>query len=178
MLCEKCKKNNATFFFEENINGKKRSFSLCQSCAEELQGSGEIPEDSNFFDSFGFSSSLSSLHDNLFAGLFSPAIGYSQLSPKKTCSSCGSTLADLQKLGKVGCGECYKTFSEELDGTIRSIHGNAKHIGRAPAKSKAKHAKENELKTLKKELKNAIANEEFEQAAILRDKIKSLEGKE
>lgn len=178
MLCEKCKKNNATFFFEENINGKKRSYALCQGCADELKKSGEIADTGSLFDSFGFSSPLSNLHDSLFGSLFAPGTQINHLGAKKTCPSCGSTLDDFRRLGKAGCGECYKTFSEELEGTIRSIHGNAKHSGRAPASAKQKHAKENELKSLKKELKAAIDNEEFEQAAILRDKIKSLEGKE
>ena len=42
MLCEKCKKNKATVFYEENINGKKRSYSLCEDCAAELQKSGDV----------------------------------------------------------------------------------------------------------------------------------------
>ena len=42
MLCEKCKKNNASFFFEENINGKKRSLALCSECAEEMKKNGEL----------------------------------------------------------------------------------------------------------------------------------------
>lgn len=176
MLCEKCKKNNASFFFEENINGKKRSYALCQSCAEELKKSGELSNTD--FLNFGFSAPLSSLHDSLFGSLFGSSSQIGQISTKKSCPGCGSTLHDFRRLGKAGCGECYKTFAAELEGTIRSIHGNAKHTGRAPAKAKEKSKKESELNSLKNELKSAIENEEFEKAASLRDKIRSLEGKE
>ncbi|MEE0969758.1 MAG: UvrB/UvrC motif-containing protein [Clostridia bacterium] len=173
MLCEKCKKNNATFFFEENINGKKRSFSLCSECAEELKKSGEISAPSSFLDPF--SSPFYSLHDNLFGSLFGTASKNPMLSQKKTCPGCGSTFNDFRANGKAGCAECYSTFSDELDGTIRQIHGAASHSGRTPGKEKEKHAKENELKNLKKELKACIEREEFEKAVGLRDRIKELE---
>lgn len=174
MLCEKCKKNDATFFFEENINGKKRSFALCPECAEQMKKSGELQSGESLFDSLGFSSAL---HDSLFGSLFSYPEKTKQIGTAKTCPGCGFTLNDFRSQGKAGCSECYRTFSAELEPTIRSIHGNAKHIGRAPAKARAKFKKENELKTLKAELKAAIENEEFEKAAKLRDKIKGIEGK-
>ena len=37
MLCEKCKKRTATVFYNENINGKTRSYSLCAECAAKMR---------------------------------------------------------------------------------------------------------------------------------------------
>ncbi len=175
MLCEKCKKNNATFFFEENINGKKRSFALCNECADEMKKSGEIKTGESLFDSPFYTDPFASVKDSLFGTLFGAAQSPYALSSKKSCPSCGFTFEDFRRTGKAGCPDCYKAFSEELEGSIRQIHGSAVHEGRAPAASKKKHEKENMLKSLKKELKNAISNEEFEMAAELRDKIKELE---
>lgn len=177
MLCEKCKKNNATLFYEENINGKKRSYALCKDCADELQSRGELPKPDALFDTFGFASPFTALHDSLFGSLFGIPEHTMQLSEEKKCPSCGATLDDFRRRGKAGCPDCYRTFSEELEPTIRSIHGNAKHSGRAPVRFKAKHEEENQLKSLKKELKEAISNENFEKAAELRDKIKGIEGR-
>lgn len=174
MLCEKCKKNNASFFFEENINGKKRSMALCSACAEELQQNGMLQGGESLFDSFGLPSSI---HDSLFGSLFASPKKTMSIGSKKDCSACGSTLDDFRKIGKAGCGECYKTFASELEPTIRSIHGNAKHTGRAPARAKAVLKKEQELKSLREQLQKAIENEEFEQAVLLRDQIKSIEGR-
>lgn len=169
MLCEKCNKNNASVFYEENINGKKRSFALCEECAAELKKSGELSFGDGFF-SFPHSASL---HDNLFGTLFGlPHAGTSE----KVCPSCGSTIYDLKKTGKVGCGECYKTFSSELGRTIHQIHGNSKHIGKAPKAFSEKHKKENELSSLKTKLREAIEKEAFEEAAKLRDRIRQVEG--
>lgn len=166
MLCERCKKNTATVFYEENINGESRSYSLCSECASELKKSGEL---SGFFPF----SSFGSMHDQLFGGLF--GISEPTAKARKSCPMCAATFSDFQKNGKTGCPECYKTFGEELRSTIRSIHGNVKHIGRAPAKFRKSREKENELKELKKQLKEAIANENFESAANIRDKIRAME---
>ena len=42
MKCEKCKQNEATFFYEETVNGKTRSYHLCRDCAEKMKESGEL----------------------------------------------------------------------------------------------------------------------------------------
>ena len=42
MICERCKKKEATVFYEENINGATRSYSLCSECAAELNKSGDL----------------------------------------------------------------------------------------------------------------------------------------
>ena len=169
MLCERCKKNTATVFYEESINGESRSYSLCQECAAEMKKSGEL---SGFFPFAGFGN----MHDQLFGGLFGSVEAQEKL--RKVCPLCASSFSDLKKNGKVGCPECYKTFGEELSATIHSIHGNVKHIGRAPAKFRKNREKENEIKALKKQLKEAIAAENFEDAAKLRDKIRSMESSE
>ncbi len=175
MLCEKCKKNNATFFFEENINGKKRSFALCPDCAAELKGTGEITESNSILDYFSYASSLASQEESLFGSLLGHGQKLSNAEKQKSCNGCGATFNDFRRTGKAGCPECYRTFSSELESTVKQIHGSASHCGRVPAKDRKKHAKENELKALKNALKEAISAEEFEKAAELRDKIRAME---
>lgn len=166
MLCERCKKNTANVFYEETINGESRSYSLCSECASELKKSGEI---SGIFPFSGFGG----IHDQLFGGLF--GIAEPTVKTRKACPLCASTFSDFQKNGKTGCPQCYKAFGEELKNTIRSIHGNVKHVGRSPKKFRKNREKENELKDLKKQLKAAISNEDFENAALLRDRIRAME---
>lgn len=171
MLCEKCKKNQATFFYEENINGNKRSYALCSECAAAAEKEGDIsfghkPQGSFSLPYFG-------LHDQLFGGLFGHTVGQAQ--KKKACPLCGATLDDFRTDGKTGCPECYTTFGEELGATIRSIHGNVKHAGRAPARLRKDREKQDRLADLRKQMQEAIASENFEQAAKLRDEIRALE---
>ena len=90
------------------------------------------------------------------------------------------TFSDILSLGKVGCPDCYNTFRQELRDTIRSIHGTAKHVGLTPERSTAitpepqKEPSEEEM--LRVALEAAIRDENYEEAARLRDRIKELKG--
>ena len=70
---------------------------------------------------------------------------------------------------------CYETFENELRPTLRSIHGTQTHTGRAPHGISGKNEKKRKLESLRTSLENAIAHEEFEEAARLRDEIRELE---
>lgn len=166
MKCDNCKKNEATFFYEENLNGKTRSLHLCPECAAKMEGSDKL-----FTEGFP---SFTQLHSNLLEGLF----GLSAPVTKEGahfCPGCGASWNDLRREGKAFCPLCYTTFGEELRPTLRALHGNVTHTGRAPADRREKREKEDRLTRLKKELASAIAEEKFEDAAKLRDEIRSLE---
>ena len=167
MLCEKCKKNQATVFYEEIINGNKSSYSLCSACAAEME------KTNGFSGGYG----LFTLSDGLLGGLF----GQTAVPPKKVCPSCGADFSYLKQTGRVGCPECYTVFGDQLRGIIRSAHGNVKHVGRAPARltSNADTQKndpaESRLADLRRQMQVAISEENFELAATLRDEIRKLE---
>ncbi len=178
MKCERCNKNEATFFYEENINGEKKNYSLCARCAEEMQNSGELKTLSSPFEELGFASPFAAMGDTLLGSLFYPAEAAKIGSGAKKCTRCGSTLRDFRERGKAGCPDCYVTFSAELEPTVRSMHGSASHTGRAPSKWKKKRDHAGRLKELRSALNEAIRKEEFEEAARLRDEIKAVQGKE
>ena len=183
MICEKCGKNEATIHYSEIINGKKRSYALCRDCADEM-GVGDIPT-----PSFGFGTD--SLLSTFFGDMF-PTLTQDRRrtqTPERRCPVCGASLSDIASDGKVGCSECYRTFREELMPTIRRIHGSAVYKGEngekpekaAEGKSQAAEGMRetpseprSEADALRAELYEAIKNEDFERAAVLRDKIKAL----
>lgn len=178
MLCQICKEKNANYFYEETINGVTRSYALCSACKARLQAEGSLSKDP--------SHSVEDAGEDLLSLLFSP-MG-AQRKGAKRCV-CGTSYAEIRQKGRVGCKECYTTFGAELENTIRSMHGSTAHIGRVPkAKAEAKEQnttktpinepkipnqtdKEQEIARLEKELKEAIASEAYEQAAVLRDRI-------
>lgn len=178
MLCQICQKNNANYFYEETRNGVTKSYALCSECKARLAAEGTLTAEWN--------QSGEDAGEDLLSLLFSPA-GI-QRRQAKTCA-CGTTYAEIRQRGRVGCMECYRTFMKELEPTIRSMHGSTSHIGRAPAqKIKANEPKiaktpanesvksnrsnkETQLNDLQTQLKQAIAAEEYEQAAVLRDRI-------
>lgn len=155
MICEKCGKNNATVMYTQIVNGQKSSINICSACASQ----------ESIFDNFG---SLLSF-------------GTREQSLNTVCPCCSTTVAEFTRRGKVGCGECYNTFRRQAQVMLKKIHGTAKHVGdtvQKEVKEKPQMKKEiNEIDTLREKLAEAISNENFEEAAILRDKIREKEGK-
>ena len=172
MLCEKCKKRTATVFYNENINGKTRAYSLCGECASKLREKGDLQDITSMMSSFA--DPFSAMQDELFGGFFGiPAV--KSLAPQKKCGFCDCTYADIAKNGKVGCPECYSTFRDELSRTLRSIHGTTTHTGAVPSRHRAKQERSRQLDKLRGDLNAAIANENYERAAALRDEIRRLQ---
>ncbi len=174
MLCEKCGKNQAVVFYRESVNGKEKSLSLCEHCAAEAERSGEI-EKLDF--SQGFWSDPFKDMNSIFGTLFGvPQYQKKQLGEAKKCPLCGATFQDLVSEGKAGCPECYKTFADELSGTIGRIHGATSHTGSAPGKFRAGRERRREISSLEHELKSAVSDENYERAAEIRDRLRELRG--
>ncbi len=164
MLCQKCQKNQATTFVKKTVNGKLTELSLCNDCAAEM-GYG-----TSFF---GFDNILGGLLGNIVKDPFT-----------KRCPKCGSSFEDISRSGKVGCSECYEIFSDKLLPLIQRIHGTTVHKGKSPGRSALViQPPKNEIKITETplieqkrlQLKNAIAEQRFEDAAKLRDEIKEME---
>lgn len=171
MTCESCKKNMATTHIKTVINGELKERHLCAECAQKE----------------GYNIGLSGLNfdfGNFLGGLFDVSS-----TEKKVlrCEQCGSTFDQIRKEGKVGCPNCYKLFREQLYPTIKRIHGATKHNGKIPGGAKLRvlptennivPVKESLLEEKKRLLKNAIKEQNYEQAAVLRDEIKEMETNE
>lgn len=186
MLCEKCGKNEATFYYHENVNGKEKTFRLCRECQEAMQKSGELKamENNPFFeqmDSF-FADPFPSMHsllDGFFGKTEAPSHSLSNGEGKK-CPGCGMTFRELAAEGMAGCAKCYETFAEELEPTVSRLRARntAGHIGRIPARFREKLEGKRKIEALEAEQKEAVKNENYERAAELRDELKKLRGEQ
>lgn len=92
------------------------------------------------------------------------------------CPTCGRTWDDFNRTGKFGCGDCYKTFENGVRQVLRQVHSSDQHAGKLPSKSGAEIKAKRHLEDLKRQLKTAVANEEYEKAAKLHSEIKAMEG--
>ncbi|MBD1372401.1 UvrB/UvrC motif-containing protein [Hazenella sp. IB182357] len=169
MLCPECGKRPATLHYTKIVNGEKTEFHLCEVCAQE---NGEyLP---GFENGFTFHQLLSGLLNfEPMASESSQAPGFQENSLR--CSTCGLTYNQFSKIGRFGCGDCYETFEERLDPLLRRIHGNATHRGKIPSRTRGNLKIKREIETLKEHLSRKINAEEFEEAARLRDQIRSLQ---
>ena len=162
MLCDICGKNQATVHLTEIVDEQMNELHLCEECARQKSAQME--------QQFGLSDLLAGL-----AEFEKPALEKEVSSLK--CPNCNLTYADFKKIGRLGCGECYKAFKKYLGPLLKRIHGSSQHVGKVPAKVKVVR-KKIDLTDLRNALQKAIENEEFEEAAKLRDQIKELEKKQ
>lgn len=173
MLCDKCKKSEAQVHYTETINGKETKYALCHECAKEMKSNGEINIDlSSIFSGNIFGVDIGSLFGSILTPQKSERGG-----DVKKCDLCGMSFADLKKEGKAGCPRCYDTFGDELERTIASIHGGTRHTGKIPEKHRAKMEDAEKIAALRAKISEAVAAEDYESAAALRDEIREIEGK-
>jgi protein arginine kinase activator len=97
--------------------------------------------------------------------------------PDVKCPNCGFTQADFKKAGRLGCSECYVTFSEGLESLLKTMHKGTKHTGKVPASLQQSRDLTDKIKSLEKKLAKAVADENFEQAAAMRDEIRTVREK-
>lgn len=160
MLCENCKKNTATTYFKQTVNGKTREVFLCSECAAKLG----LGDSLLSFGNFGLG--LSAMSDLLSV----PAPASSR------CPTCGASLREISDTGMMGCADCYDTFRDYLRKLLPRIAGNKVHVGKVPHATEGEKA--DDLKTLKAKLAEAVKTENFEEATVLRDKIRALEAEQ
>jgi protein arginine kinase activator len=168
MLCQDCKKREAQVNITQIINNDKVTLALCKECASDR----------------GFHSPLQNIPFPLAEILEqiaskSPSTGKAEPLNDISCPNCHLTFEEFTRQGRFGCGECYRAFRPRLEGIMRKIHGASLHRGRSPVAvtpteidNLAVPVKEEER--LEIELRKAIEAEDFERAAELRDKLKSI----
>lgn len=179
MLCDNCKEKEANVMYSENINGVRRELHLCEKCSREL-GISKM----NFNMPIDFSSFFTGMLEELQTPEFIPM--FNDMKELK-CKSCGYEFEDILNTGKFGCANCYDTFESRIDPIIKKIQGSNTHIGRIGKvtenrvdlenknNTKENKNKINEIEILKENLKKAIKEENYEEAAIIRDKINKKE---
>jgi protein arginine kinase activator len=107
------------------------------------------------------------------------------------CGSCGTSLESVQTGQPVGCVECYVVFNDflvqdliaagaippALQKKLAAQKSQAIHIGKTPGQT-ADITLSSRLASLNEALNEALKRENYEQAAMLRDQIKTLTEKQ
>jgi len=96
----------------------------------------------------------------------------------KTCPGCGLSFSQFRQTGRLGCAECYQVFEAELSGLIeRAQNGGTHHTGKSPKRSGTSIDRQLLIQRLVRELDHAVAAEQYERAAQLRDRLHSMDEK-
>ena len=158
MQCDVCKEKEATVFLTHIVEGKMQKVNLCETCSKEK----------GVNDPAGFELT------DLLLGLGS-AQDIERNAGALKCPVCGFTQADFKKTARLGCSACYDTFADALTGMLKGMHKGIEHIGKAPKGIRASVQRNSRLKALHQNLEKAVAAEEYEKAAGLRDEIRGIE---
>jgi protein arginine kinase activator len=169
MICQLCKKSVATVHVTEVLDValgnpavamSYREQHVCEDCAQNM----DLPH----------SASAKKTMADIWKLL--------QLSAQQTrkkggpvCPSCGMSLDEFRKKGRLGCPKDYEVFKSHIGDLLERVHGARVHTGRLPGASEAELQKLQRQTELRHLLEVAIREEAYENAAQLRDEIKALE---
>jgi protein arginine kinase activator len=158
MLCMVCKQNQAKVHLTQIVGDKMQKVDLCEDCSKSK----------GVNDPAGFS-----LADLLLGLGASQEMEEATGGEKVRCPACGFSQADFKKTGRLGCSECYTTFADGLEGLLKTMHKGIRHVGKTPRALRQSRDLSDRLKQLQGLLEKAVSEEDYEQAATLRDEIKS-----
>jgi protein arginine kinase activator len=175
MLCDICHKNPATIHIQEIINNEKKSLHICPECAAEKSQNDPLLK--------GFN--LAEMLYNLSGQVELPDINVSESDIEESqimlvCPECGWDTTKFRRTGRLGCCKCYEVFHNILTTALENMHRGKLHVGKKPgttAKANESGRLMMELMKLQKELEELVLREEYEQAAVVRDKINELKKK-
>lgn len=159
MNCQFCKKAPATVYYTQIVANEVKKVNLCDACAKEK----------GVNDPTGFS--IADVLLGLGAGQKMEEAAAATGS-ETVCPTCGFTQADFKKTGRLGCAKCYEVFADGLEQLLKGMHRGTQHKGKVPPAVQRTVEAEAQLSRLEGDLKAAVAREDFEHAAQLRDEIK------
>ena len=162
MLCDFCHEQDAVIFLEQtNIKGLKRRINMCRDCALAR----------------GISSDPKSL-ENSIGELFKELSDISrklESDNSRMCPVCGTSISKIKKTGLAGCPECYSVFKGDIKKMLSDKGIAATYCGSMPHRLASVHSVLTDRIMLQNKLNAAVANEDYEKAAMYRDYLKALE---
>ena len=165
MQCQNCHQNEATVHVTQIVDGQVAKFHLCEACAK-AKGV-ELPAQP--MDLGGMLENLKEQLSHLKEDLESPRPARAAV-----CPVCGMTRTEILKKGRMGCDQCYETFASEMLPVVVSLQHCDQHLGKVPRRASERMRHSVELARWKRELEQAVAGENYELAARLRDRIKAV----
>jgi len=163
LKCQVCGEREAAIHYIEIVDGQKASQWICAECAEK---EGITPAEVSPLAHGGLESFLGGMLSTGSAGK-AP-----QAKARLVCDVCGYEYGQLQKKGLLGCSACYASFRRQLLPMLRRYHGDVNHLGKVPREHGPLTSLRREIARMKQLLDEAVAQENYEEAARIRDEIR------
>lgn len=162
MKCESCHSRDASVHLTQVVNGVVKKLNLCEQCAAQSGLDLSAP--------MALTDLLKGMEQAQKA-MVPPVVRMANPSDGNTCPQCGSSLQHIQKRGRLGCDQCYEVFAVDIAPLLSTMQRGSVHHGKVPAHLPTSVRVTAEAGRLQLELDKAIAAENFEEAARLRDRI-------
>jgi protein arginine kinase activator len=150
MLCDDCKSKPASIFYKEVLQDKVVELHLCEACAHKR----------------GLMMDQKMSTTEILQKLLQKK---SARDEKVICPVCFLSLAEFKRSGRFGCSQCITIFQPHINTLIKQIQQSDRHIGRRAGFGVKRGF---EVFRLREDLKKALAQEAYEEAAKIRDKLK------
>ena len=158
MKCQFCS-SPATVHLTRLVKKQKVELHLCEACAEKHQSP---PADL----------SLSSILESFIGQHVSPV---AEELARLICPTCGIKYMEFRADGRLGCPADYEVFRVGLVPILQRFHRATRHAGKVPRRNARRAGAVAELLDLRQRLRRAVRDEDYEQAAALRDQIRRKE---
>lgn len=155
--CGRCSKP-AVLHITELRQGEVQALHLCEACAKEYLS--QTPEEQEESAPAGASDDSSEELDEI---------------DQQVCPSCGISFKEFRAGGRLGCPHDYTVFEDELLPLLENIHGETEHVGKVPKRAPDSSQRQFKLIKLRGELRSAVEEERYEEAAKIRDEIQAIE---
>jgi protein arginine kinase activator len=170
MKCQQCDKP-ATFHITELTGGKPQELHLCEEHARQYltqpgSGGGASPAPS-------MASALAQqIAQQMAVGQTAEELANLD---QQSCPVCGITFFDFRSQGRLGCPHDYHCFRAQLEPLILNVHGELEHVGKRPSRAATGTERRTQLIRLRREMTEAVTQEDYELASRLRDQIRKIE---
>jgi protein arginine kinase activator len=161
MKCEICGLKDAVIHIRQIQKDLVHELHICEECAQEK---GLIREEDSELPIA-----------NLLSGLLEGKDVTGASDVKDVCPKCGLKVSEFRKQGKLGCPECFLAFEKDVRAIVSQMAARPRHTGKLPHTLVVERAGTAEGEGLREELREAVEQEDYEQAARLRDRLRELE---
>lgn len=159
--CSRCSKP-ATLHITDIRDNVVQELHLCEGCAQD-------------YLSNPLAASPDPDQDVISEQLSDLAAGELDQLDRLNCPHCGISFREFRSQGRLGCPQDYEVFADELDQLLENIHGETLHTGKRPQRAPGTSGRQFELIRLRRQLQEAVTEEDYESAARLRDEIRTTE---
>ncbi len=170
VACQSCQASPATVHLTEIKDKERRELHLCTKCAQER----------------GISMKTDFSLGEIFGGLIEPPPSKAGQGPhekqekekrdsRTVCPRCGLSYLEFRKSGRLGCPDDYEVFKKGLLPFLEKIHLDTRHVGKVPSRADNRSHQVKELVALRRQLSELVEHEAYEEAARVRDRIKTIE---